>query len=57
MLQLKAPFTMKVAGIALTLILSLVSASALDDQPPNGVSMPSLFATNIVPELGYTPKM
>ena len=46
---------MRVASIAFALILSVVAASAIDDQPLNGVSIPSKFATNIVPELGYTP--
>ena len=48
---------MRSAAAIFALVCVGVSGSHIDDQPPNGVSLPSKFATNIVPELGYSPKM
>lgn len=48
---------MKTYIATLTFLLAAVSAGLIEDQPLNGVSEPSKFATQITPELGYTPKL
>ena len=42
--------------VVLLTVLSAVSAT-INDQPLNGVSEPSKFATSIVPTDDYVPKM
>ena len=48
---------MKIGAIILLVLVTLVSSLVIDDQPLEGVSMPSKFATKITPELGYVPKL
>ena len=48
---------MKLQIMVLACLAVLVASLTIDDQPLNGRSLPSKFATTITPTLSYTPKM
>ena len=48
---------MKTQVAVLACLVVVVASLTIDDQPLNGRSLPSKFATNITPTLSYTPKM
>ena len=48
---------MKLQVALLACLVVVVASLTIDDQPLNGRSLPSKFATTITPTLSYTPKM